>query len=669
MAINSNIENFVDGDDLVKNISELSLVSLYDFRDNLKKYYLPFKDYIYLHGTKDSVAYKQYTYNNIKGDFTLYDVLNDLINKYNIPNYENCYILLGIYFKSTEPASTDKNSPAYYDIKVKIEYVLYIYENITSLDFKHMFRSLDGFKNMLGEDEFHQLSEREIARLVQTWGVNNNIVSFLNYQNGYILADGTLQPYQDTTPKFPNIYFDDKSTYRLHYYRINYSEDVTYGYDLHLSDNYSLNYVRVGYKTKSSSATMGNHLDDNNKVIPVFLTEPIIDNIGSIINDVPIYDGDTQKNDISKPSRSNINSTPTLPTYYNLSGISGYNLYQIPIDQLDECVSYLNSGVVVSTASGFLTWIKLLARIAQYAFLDWINNRNDYIISWKMTYYTPTVNLDLDPTINVGATSGIQIANHHITQQYDTIDCGNISVEATSFTDYEPYTYYEIYLPFVGTVPLRADTIAGRTINVKYVVDNVSNESTCIISTIDGDVEQIIHTYECNLGIDIPYKSFDYLGNIRRNASALVSAVASGASVLMKSKSNAYARSALASTSSAVRQDYLAKSVSYENIADSIPQSSSEAGYEQPQCIRSNVGSSLLSSMLPRKPYLMIRRVPMYSVNDSNRLYGRPTLEFATLDNYEGSYVKVRQVRLDGLTCTDEEKDIIGSILESGVIL
>lgn len=381
------------------------------------------------------------------------------------------------------------------------------------------------------------------------------------------------------------------------------------------------------------------------------------------------FDGTTHENDIKRPSRKNINSTPTLPTYYSLSGISGYNLYQIPIDQLDECVSYLNSGVVVSTTTNFLTWIKLLARIAQYAFLDWINNRNDYIISWKMTYYTPTVNLDLDPTINVGATSGIQIANHHITQQYDTIDCGNISVEATSFTDYEPYTYYEIYLPFVGTVPLRADTIAGRTINVKYVVDNVSNESTCIISTIDGDVNQIIHTYECNLGIDIPYKSFDYLGNIRRNASALVSAVASGASVLMKSKSNAYARSALASTSSAVRQDYLAKSVSYENIADSIPQSSSEAGYEQPQCIRSNVGSSLLSSMLPRKPYLMIRRVPMYSVNDSNRLYGRPTLEYATLDTYNGFMVKVRQVRLDGLTCTDEEKDIIGSILESGVIL
>lgn len=351
------------------------------------------------------------------------------------------------------------------------------------------------------------------------------------------------------------------------------------------------------------------------------------------------FDGTTHENDIIRPSRKNISSTPNLPTYYSLSGISGYNLYQIPIDQLDECVSYLNSGVVVSTASGFLSWLKLLSRIAQYAFLDWINNRNDYIISWKMTYYTPTVNLDLDPTINVGATSGIQIANHHITQQYDTIDCGNISIDATSFTDYEPYTYYEIYLPFVGTVSLRADTVAGRTLNVKYVVDNVSGESTCIISTIDSDVEQIIHTYECNLSIDIPYKSFDYLGNIRRNASALVSAVASGA-VALATKS-----------------------------ADVIQKSNSEAGYEPPQCIRSNVGSSLLSSMLPRKPYLIIRRVPMYNVNDSNRVYGRPTLEYATLDTYSGFMVKVRQVRLDGLTCTDEEKSIIQSILESGVII
>ena len=360
-------------------------------------------------------------------------------------------------------------------------------------------------------------------------------------------------------------------------------------------------------------------------------------NACSISVDSSDFDGRTHENDIKRPSRKNISSTPNLPTYYSLSGISGYNLYQIPIDQLDECVSYLNSGVVVSTSSGFLTWIKLLARIVQYAFLDWINNRNDYIISWKMAYYTPTVNANLDPTINVGATSGIQIANHHITQQYDTIDCGNISIDATSFTDYEPYTYYEIYLPFVGTVSLRADTIAGRTLNVKYVVDNVSGESTCIISTIDSGVEQIIHTYECNLSIDIPYKSFDYLGNIRRNASTLVSVVASGAVAL---------------------------------ATKSIPQSSSsEARYEPPQCIRSNVGSSLLSSMLPRKPYLIIRRVPMYNVNDSNRVYGRPTLEYATLDTYSGFMVKVRQVRLDGLTCTDEEKSIIQSILESGVII
>ena len=59
----------------------------------------------------------------------------------------------------------------------------------------------------------------------------------------------------------------------------------------------------------------------------------------------------------------------------------------------------------------------------------------------------------------------------------------------------------------------------------------------------------------------------------------------------------------------------------------------------------------------------------MYNVNDSNRVYGRPTLEYATLDTYSGFMVKVRQVRLDGLTCTDDEKNMIQSILESGVII
>ena len=453
--------------------------------------------------------------------------------------------------------------------------------------------------------------------------------------------------------------------------------DITYDFNYSESDgvyNVEINYGNYRIVDSSFSRVHNYYIDNSFRIYTnkgYSLNDIYSFSLTNLCNASDIdFDGTTHENDIKRPSRKNISSTPNLPTYYSLSGISGYNLYQIPVDQLDECVSYLNSGVVVSTSSGFLTWIKLLARIVQYAFLDWINNRNDYIISWKMAYYTPTVNLDLDPTINVGATSGIQIANHHITQQYDTIDCGNISIEATSFTDYEPYTYYEIYLPFVGTVPLRADSVAGRTLNVKYVVDNVSGESTCIISTIDGDVEQIMHTYECNLSIDIPYKAFDYLGNIRRNASALVnSVVGAAAGGALMSKSNAYARSALASTSKKVRKDYLAKSASYGDMAESIPESSSEAGYEQPQCIRSNVGSSLLSSMLPRKPYLIIRRVPMYNVNDSNRVYGRPTLEYATLDTYNGFMVKVRQVRLDGLTCTDDEKNIIQSILESGVII
>ena len=61
------------------------------------------------------------------------------------------------------------------------------------------------------------------------------------------------------------------------------------------------------------------------------------------------------------------------------------------------------------------------------------------------------------------------------------------------FLDYEPYTSYEIYVPFCGTRKLRAEDLIGHTLNVRMQIDLITGSCTAyimadqlVIETLNG---------------------------------------------------------------------------------------------------------------------------------------------------------------------------------------
>lgn len=61
------------------------------------------------------------------------------------------------------------------------------------------------------------------------------------------------------------------------------------------------------------------------------------------------------------------------------------------------------------------------------------------------------------------------------------------------FLDYEPYTSYEIYIPFCGTRKLRAEDLIGHTVNVRMQIDLITGSCTAyimadqlVIETLNG---------------------------------------------------------------------------------------------------------------------------------------------------------------------------------------
>lgn len=69
-----------------------------------------------------------------------------------------------------------------------------------------------------------------------------------------------------------------------------------------------------------------------------------------------------------------------------------------------------------------------------------------------------------------------------------------------SFLDYEPYTDYELYVPFCGTVKLNPRDIIGRKLAVQLVVDFTTGTATGFV--MSGNL--VIETVNGNIAIDIP---------------------------------------------------------------------------------------------------------------------------------------------------------------------
>lgn len=69
-----------------------------------------------------------------------------------------------------------------------------------------------------------------------------------------------------------------------------------------------------------------------------------------------------------------------------------------------------------------------------------------------------------------------------------------------SFLDYEPYTHFELYVPFCGTVVLEPADILNRSLSVQLLVDFTTGTCTAFVMS---DL-LCIKTVEGNIAIDIP---------------------------------------------------------------------------------------------------------------------------------------------------------------------
>lgn len=102
----------------------------------------------------------------------------------------------------------------------------------------------------------------------------------------------------------------------------------------------------------------------------------------------------------------------------------------------------------------------------------------------------------------------LDISSNYPADNYVIYDMGTVALDEAlgAYTDYAPYTKGEIYIPYVGFVPLDVDVFMGHDIGLKYMVDLCTGSATaCLL--VDDDVHQV---FNCNLITPIPLTSANY---------------------------------------------------------------------------------------------------------------------------------------------------------------
>lgn len=233
-----------------------------------------------------------------------------------------------------------------------------------------------------------------------------------------------------------------------------------------------------------------------------------------------------------------------------------------------------------------------------------------------------------------------------VSQQYVEIDCGSITLNEQwhSYLDYSPYTKLSIFLPYIGFKDVDIDLVQGTTLGVKYHIDVLSGGCVAFITENDNVIAQ----YSGQCAVSIPITSNDFTQTIIALGTLVAGAVSGIASGGLSAPVSAQTIGGVATATA--------------NTANTVISS-------KPRIDKSgNLGGSC-GLMGSQKPYLLLEIPRNCTPKNQNKYLGYPSyIQYSRLSNLHG-FTQFASIKFNGVPCTDEERDELKSLFESGVII
>lgn len=226
-----------------------------------------------------------------------------------------------------------------------------------------------------------------------------------------------------------------------------------------------------------------------------------------------------------------------------------------------------------------------------------------------------------------------------------------------NFLDYEPYTHAQLYIPYVGTIPIPTSEFMGHTIKCKLIVDMVTGACTAVV--FKNDMPMIYQ--QGVLGIDIPITGDNAVAYANSVLNGVIGAIpglqqtAGHAGQTAKSAIGGKPSAGLSNIGYAAGGAASATMSLYEGFAQGTMYQSS--GSSSPSC----------AIWTPQKPYFIVSRPIINAPDNYGAVVGYACEYEDTLSNVKGFTVCTNPKI--GFAKSQIENDMINQYLESGVYL
>ena len=247
-----------------------------------------------------------------------------------------------------------------------------------------------------------------------------------------------------------------------------------------------------------------------------------------------------------------------------------------------------------------------------------------------------TLPLGSNETLKLGSVlggtgvTGTKVTNQTFECSFGTKDIGEFY---HNVLDYAPYTSVQIYLPYIGFVDLDTNEVMNSRITLKYRFDVFTGMCLARLFVNRNGVTHELYNFEGNAAVHIPLTGRDFTNAIAPMLSGAVGLIGGAA------------------TGNPVAMAVGAKSM----IGNS-------ANVKRSGSLSSNTGV-----LAQQTPFILVNRPKAYNAASYNSYYGYPSNWTVTLSSCSG-YTRCKDVHLDALSCSDQEREEIEALLREGVI-
>ena len=251
----------------------------------------------------------------------------------------------------------------------------------------------------------------------------------------------------------------------------------------------------------------------------------------------PIFSRDTSQDSPYNPAHIDPNTYSNTTGFNSISGGASmtkrYVLDKTNVDKLADDLWTISSEL--AQVQGNLDYDHFEAKVIDN-FL--VTSPIDAIVSLKRyPFEVPHTFSNTKELVKLGKNTATAqgYASYNV---FNTVQFAGVDINKRfggSFLDYEPYTCYELYVPFCGTARLQASDIIGHTLNVRLQIDLLTGTCTAYIMADSLVIETLTGSCGCDLqvtGTDTTYMNSAIVNAITNAQSAKANKVVADTSTM-----------------------------------------------------------------------------------------------------------------------------------------